>query len=161
MTDYQHLLNRMRELETKIDQLENSLKNEFAGELHCNKDRTRYRWRITTIQNDGTKTSETISQKDRLSAEKAAEVTIRRAELQDYQAEYKACLKYVSVCELPRLKEVGVSQSRWLFLRSLVLCFSLISQATLILAGVSTSPLQYRTFRSTTLLFFRICTAPG
>ena len=64
------------------------------------------------------------------------------------------------VGELPRLKKSELRRAFRLWLRSLVLCFRLIPQATLILTGVSTSPLLYRVSRPTTLLFLSIFSAP-
>ena len=64
------------------------------------------------------------------------------------------------VGELPRLKKSELRRAFRLCLRSLVLCFRLILQATLILTGVSTSPLLYRVSRPTTLLFLSIFSAP-
>ena len=62
--------------------------------------------------------------------------------------------------ELPRLKKSELRRAFRLCLRSLILCFRLIPQATLILTGVSTSPLLYRVSRPTTLLFLSIFSAP-
>lgn len=95
MSEYELMAARAEELAGKIELLEAKLQNEFIGDIHVSKDRTRYRWRLCQIQSDGKKKTITLSRKDRRIAEKAAQVTLDRAQLEDYRKEYKACIRYI------------------------------------------------------------------
>ena len=95
MSEYEVIAARAEELTKKIELLEAKLQNEFIGDLHVSKDRTRYRWRLCQTQSNGKKKIVTLSRKDRRIAEKAAQVTLDRAQLEDYRKEYKACIRYI------------------------------------------------------------------